>query len=60
MAKGTNMTDQELKNLQDAGFKFTSSVNEQESNDPPSGKRSKKWRHGISRDATKELKKDCI
>ena len=58
IAKVTNITEHETKRLQDARFKFTRDMNEEEHIDPPSSKRSKKWRHGVSKDVEKRIEKE--
>lgn len=58
---GTNLMDHEAAFLIEAGFDLGINVMDAEINtidsNPPSSKRSKKWRHGISKEAEKRISK---
>ena len=61
IAKGTNLMEHEATFLIEAGFDLgvitaDLEINTEETN-PPSSKRSKKWRHGISKEAEKRISK---
>ena len=67
IAKGTNVSNEELSGLREAGFQVSCFQTPIQSDDPPNStsqvpcsSRKRKWRHGISKEAQKRLETAAI
>ena len=67
IAKGTNVSNEELSGLREAGFQVSFFQTPIQSDDPPNStsqvscsSQKRKWRHGISKEAQKRLESTAI